>query len=383
MNFWEVEPPEFPDDGPRRGRRQSQRSYTNGHDPDGETLPFVVFADIKPALDVGDFVEGLLTSSSLAVVFGEPGSGKTFWVLDLCLHVAAGIPWQGREVEHGIVVYWALEGGAGIRNRIAAARQELGLPDDTALVLVQQPVDLCRTDSDRVRIINTIGAVAAKLGLPVRLLVIDTLARAMAGGNENSPEDMGALIANCDNIRHETGACVLLIHHCGKDTTRGGRGHSSLHGADDTEIEVIKADDGSMTATVLRQRDLDSGDRFAFRLRSVALGDNARGKPVTSCIVVDAEAKPAPKPTASLTPDEKVALRTLDRALKVDGVMATVFAGDVEGSVVAVSDWRAWFYREGKPGAEPEAKRKAFQRVMTGLLAKGRIGTRDDFVWPK
>jgi hypothetical protein len=219
--------------------------------------------------------------------------------------------------------------------------------------------------------------------MPVRLAVIDTLARAMAGGNENASEVMGALVMNSDRVRHETGACVLYIHHCGKDAARGSRGHSSLKAACDTEIEVTRGAGGVSVARVTRQRDLESEGSFAFRLEPVELGHNQRGKAVTSCVVMP-EALPAePDAGRPLTATEKIALRTLDQAMKADGIMATVFDNDVEGLVVRVGDWRRWFYREGKPGAEDEAKRKAFQRAMDGLLAKGRIGTRDDFVWPK
>ena len=72
------------------------------------------------------------------------------------------------------------------------------------------------------------------------LVVIDTLARALAGGNENAPEDMGALIGNAKRIQEATGAAVLFVHHSGKDTSRGSRGHSSLKGAADLEIEVTR-----------------------------------------------------------------------------------------------------------------------------------------------
>jgi hypothetical protein len=65
----------------------------------------------------------LLTGPSLVVIYGEPGSGKTFWVLDLCLHVADGRQWCDRAVEQGAVIYLAPEGGAGIR--IAAARERM------------------------------------------------------------------------------------------------------------------------------------------------------------------------------------------------------------------------------------------------------------------
>jgi hypothetical protein len=356
---------------------------TGQDDTDDETLPFMLFGDIKPALDSNDFVEGLLASSSLAVIYGEPGSGKTFWVLDICLHVAAGRQWRDRAVEQGAVIYLALEGGAGIRNRIAAARERMALSDTTPLVLVQCPVDLCHSGADVAKVITTIKAVAARLGMPVRLVVVDTLARAMAGGNENASEDMGALVANSDTIRDQTKACVLYIHHCGKDAARGSRGHSSLKAATDTEIEVTRGADRVSIARVTRQRDMESEGSFAFRLEPVELGRNQRGKPVTSCVVVTATDAPAvPAEAVPLTNNERIALRCLDQAMKADAIRATVFDDDVEGLVVRTDDWRAWFYREGKPGADRKAQEKAFRRALDGLLAKGRIGTRDDLIWP-
>jgi hypothetical protein len=192
--------------------------------------PFTLFADIKPAIDTADFVEDLLTTSSFVVVYGEPGSRKTFWVLDLCLHVASGRQWSGREVDHGAVLYCALEGGNGILNRVAAARHRLGLPSDTAFALLRTPLDLRSPDGDTEKLTEIISQVAERAGLPVRLVVIDTLARALGGGNENGPEDMGALIGNADRIRYDTGACVLFIHHTGKDATKGSRGHFVAEG---------------------------------------------------------------------------------------------------------------------------------------------------------
>ena len=93
-------------------------------------------------------------------------------------------------------------------------------------------------------------------------------------------------MANSDLIRHETGVCVLYIHHCGKDAAKGSRGHSSLRAATDTEIEVTARSDKTLIARVTRQRDLESEGSFAFRLDAVELGHNRRGKPVTSCVVV-------------------------------------------------------------------------------------------------
>jgi RecA-family ATPase len=65
------------------------------------------------------------------------------------------------------------------------------------------------------------------MGVPVKMVVIDTL----AGGNENGPEDMGQMVRSMDQIRAETGSWDGFIHHSGKDAAKGSRGHTSLRAA--------------------------------------------------------------------------------------------------------------------------------------------------------
>ena len=118
------------------------------------------------------------------------------------------------------------------------------------------------------------------------MIVVDTLFRALAGGDENSSVDMGAVVRNADIIRAQTGACTGYIHHTGKDLARGMRGHSSVGGADDTEIEVTRDKATRIsTAEVVRQRDMESGATFSFRLHSAIVGENTRGRAVRSCTV--------------------------------------------------------------------------------------------------
>jgi RecA/RadA recombinase len=287
------------------------------HTPRGG-LPMMFFADIAPALEGNDFVEGLLTTSSFVVVYGEPGSGKTFWVLDLCLHIASGRAWNDREVEGGPVVYVALEGGRGIDNRVTAARRRMNLPADTPFVLIKSPIDLRTPDADAAKLAASIKEVERTFGVPVKLVAIDTLFRALAGGNENASEDMGALVRNADWLRHETGACVLFIHHCGKEVARGMRGHSSLKAATDTEIEVTRDADSSV-AKVTRQRDLETTGTFAFRLDSETLGEDQRGKPVQSCIVVSADAPAAAPSKRKLTDNAAAMLDLFHNVVARDG----------------------------------------------------------------
>jgi hypothetical protein len=82
---------------------------------------------------------------------------------------------------------------------------------------------------------------------------------------------------------------------------------------------------------------------------------------------------------ASLSLNEQIAMRTLEQAFKADAIIAAI--DGQERRVVRTDDWRTWFYREGKPGDEQETKQRTFRRAITSLLAKGRIATRDNFIW--
>ncbi|MCP5682603.1 helicase RepA family protein, partial [Klebsiella pneumoniae] len=82
--------------------------------------------------------------------------------------------------------------------------------------------------------------IEGKCRLPVRLIIFDTLARCYGNLDENNSQDMGRLIVGCDAIKNGTSASVLLVHHSGKDETKGARGSSSLKAALDVEFNVKK-----------------------------------------------------------------------------------------------------------------------------------------------
>jgi RecA-family ATPase len=158
------------------------------------------------------------------------------------------------------------------------------------LVVVQHPVDLLR-DSDVGALIQAIKLVEERVGQKAQLIVGDTMARMTVGANENSVEDMGLAVANCDAIRRATGAHFCLIHHSGKDLDRGPRGHTSLRAAVDTEIQValVEGEEGEVQgrrARVTKQRDLPVGESIYFDLRVLEIGRSQWGSAVTSCVVV-------------------------------------------------------------------------------------------------
>ncbi len=250
------------------------------------SFPIVKAGDLDGVATAADFVEGLLTDGAASVLYGPSNCGKSFWILDLAVSVATGTDFRDElEVDQGAVVYVALEGSFGVRNRIEALRRSGRLKNDTPLFLCFAPVSLLEA-GHAARLAETVKNAAAESDLPCRLVILDTLARAMAGGDENAGKDMTFAVSTLDALRAATGAHVCLVHHCGKDEARGARGHSSLRAAVDTEIEVSRSDGETIsTVRVTKQRDMPMGEPMPFSLEPVILGVDRRGKDITSCIV--------------------------------------------------------------------------------------------------
>jgi hypothetical protein len=275
-----------------------------------------------------------------------------------------------------------MEGAYGISNRIAAWREEKSI-DASSLpfAIIPTALNLLDPEADSANLIRTIKIVAAKLRLPVKLVVVDTLSRAIAGGNENSPEDMGALVTNGTAIQQATGAHVAWIHHSGKDEAKGARGHSLLRAASDTEIE-ISAEGQDRVARVTKQREMECSGEFPFTLRVVELGPNSRGKAVTSCVVVHSGQ------TAGAVPDRQTRLRG-DPKRAVDILTAIVasagksgFTGTPPGAnSVPEAWWRDRFYESAKPGSDQGTKQRAFRRAADELINAHIVGMACGRVW--
>jgi hypothetical protein len=253
-------------------------------------------------------IRNVLPDGGAAVVMGAANSGKTFVVLDLVLHIAAGQPWRGIRTRKGLVVYIAAEGGHGFRNRLAAAKQRYPWAKGAPFLTIFDAVNLLNGDADA--IVAAVKSAEAEAGEPAAVVVLDTLARCMAGGDENSGQDMGKLVGAMDAIRAQTGAAVVLVHHVGKDATKGARGHSSLRGAVDTEI-LVEGASGVRTATITKQRDGETGQVFAFELVPVDLGRDDDGEVISSCIV---EVRDAPATRKGPTARNQVAVLGLVEA---------------------------------------------------------------------
>ena len=254
------------------GDLSGQRSVSKGP----ERFAFLTLSETA-ALAYSDdapfLVQGLLDQGAMSVVYGASNVGKTFVTLDVSRAVAAGEPWAGMKTSPGVVAYVAAEGGRGIRKRAAALETRHGRCD--RLRVLASAVDLLKSDADLSDLISAVQSLGE-----VRLVVIDTLSRVMAGGDENASTDMGALVRNLDRLRAATNAHVLIVHHSGKDVARGARGHSLLRAATDTEIEIA---DGVISVT--KQRDLEGGWSCPFVLENVPLGSSRDGNVLSSAVI--------------------------------------------------------------------------------------------------
>lgn len=348
----------------------------------GETrqrLQPIQWADLHLLPKRKPLVYDLLDQGAFSVLYGGSHSGKTFFAIDVSAHVSLGWNWRGKQVEAGTVVYLSIEGGVGIEKRFTAFRSHHGVDVSNApLYVIPEPIDLCTTHADTDLLIERLKALP---GPPLALIVVDTVSRALAGGNENSSEDMGALVMNLDRIRSATGAHAMAVHHTGKDVGRGARGHSLLRAAADTEIEITKRD-ASAVATVTKQRDGPGGDRFGFALESVEIGRDEDDRIITSCVVLEDEPPEKERPSRP-TGQAALALDQLQNAL-VDAGEIPPASRHIPRDVTAVSQtvWREYVRKGSVTSSDkPEAFRQAFSRSVSTLQKRGFIGVWDGWVW--
>jgi AAA domain len=337
--------------------------------PNGKAtpLPFTLLRDLKPSLDRRELIKGAIPAGGFGVAYAEPGAGKTAIIVDMGLHVAAGREYRDRRVEQQPVIYVALEGHGGIGNRIIAAAAELSIEDAPfALILAS---DNFRDPATSRRV----AGVAKQLG-GQPLVVIDTYTAALAGGSDCDPKDVGALIEAVKAELMMQGCTALLIHHSGKEQSRGARGWSGLLAACDFEFELSR-DADLRTLRVSKMRDgSDSQPAFCYRLYGVELGHDRHGDPVTAVCVEHLADEDTAQPKKQHTPKARSALDVLWTMIK-DPLQSFPLPEDKRLKCVLVAKWEAACV---EPGAITNCKnerdrRLRFKAAKDELEAKGAI----------
>ncbi len=311
------------------------------------------------------------------MVWGPPKCGKTFAVLDLVMHVALGWEYRGRRVTPGAVLYVACEGERGLAARVEAFRRDRlqESPDPVPFYLLASRLDLA---ADHGQLIADLRAQLG--GVQPAAIVIDTLNRSLRG-SESSDEDMAAYVAGADALREAFNCAVVVIHHCGIDDKRP-RGHTSLTGAADAQIKVVRDAADQVVMTVEYMKDGPDGDEIVSRLRAVEVCVDQDGESSTSCVVDPADGKAAGSDrTPKLSAGAKLALDSLRKCTAEMGQPAP--ASDhvpnwVRG--VTKAQWRHMLECDGviNPDGNP---REQLRRFLVTLKSAGVIGAWNDFVW--
>lgn len=356
-----------------------------------------------PGPELEFLIDGWCTEGERSVVAGASKSGKTFLALHLAGCVMRGVPFFGYKAKKGGVVYQAGEGGRGIKKRLRAYRKYFQVEgEDVNFVLLPAKVDLYSRDGDVNPLIEEIKAWALTFSEPLRLVVVDTLATASIGANENDGRDMGIVLANIARIAEECDCHVMLVHHMNADGSKL-RGHTSIFANVDQVISVTMDEETKVRSAVLtKQKDDDDGLTVKFALQSVPLShDPKTDRDVTSCVIVSVEEKELLKKEQqkqgwSPTINERRVMLTYFDALSKHGILVgfdDVAKGDerqIPRSAVGKTILRWTDYRDVALSQMPEEEdrkkagdkvRQQFAGVKTNLMRGGVLEIEGKYMW--
>jgi hypothetical protein len=331
-------------------------------------------------------IEGVLPALSFVALYGPPGSFKSFHALHIAYCVATGHSWMGQTVKKsGAVLYLCGEGFGGIGARIKAIKLHHQIDDGAPIYIVRHQLNLRSSPEDFNALMLAIVQLVEQTGIQFELAIVDTLARAFGGGNENSSEDMGAFITAMGKVQEFLNCALMVLHHCGKDTAKGLRGHSSLLGAVDTELELLRFDEQMKgVLTVSKQKDGEDNKRFGFEMVEVEI------KPLVYSLAViesDSAVNEMSKKTKNNSgggKNQSIQLISLETVVKAKGTPK--FIDGFQRQVVNLIDWKTEFRsRKGitdkSTSTEKSSFNKAWNRAKDELQSDGEIGIRDELVW--
>ena len=313
-------------------------------------------------------VRGVLPADGLAGLYGPSASGKSFLALDMAAAIAEGSRWFDCRVEAAPVVYAALEGEAGFKLRAQAWEAHKGRTLPNGLHMVLQPFKL--TDP---RDISDLAAV-----VPAGAVVfLDTLNRAAPTADENSSKDMGEILEGAKRLQSLIGGLVVLVHHTGKNTAAGLRGHSSLFAALDAAVEVSR-DGDRREWKVAKSKDGADGDAHPFKLQIETLGIDDHDDPVTSCTVrVDTSADEVKRVKLPQGGNQRLVYEGI-RGLFKDGISGKPGAPplrpciELEAAVAAGA---------ARLTCQTDRRATRTREAITGLVSRGVLGLNEGWLW--
>lgn len=351
-------------------------------------FPAEHFDDIEP-VELDCIVDDAIPSQGLGFCYGPSIVGKSAFVIDLAGRIGQGREVLGKYTRRVGVAYIAAEGANGVRKRIKAWRQEN--PGATACALISRPVNLLDQAQveDLVADLRAHGRDMLELhGVAIELICFDTLAACMPGASDSDTAQISLAIDRLQYIATALSAFVLIVTHTGKDEGRGIRGWSGQFAAADLVICISKAaDEGApSTGSIEKFKDGEGGLRFAFHLRQVTIGQNQRGKPITSIVPEFEDAPPRRQNALSrrLSPTQEKVLRAI-RICTEAGQTVPASGDGVKPGTLGVSRVaiRAKALDLGlfDSDEKPDSIKRSINRALNDLGSKGLIRADSEAAW--
>lgn len=315
-------------------------------------------------------IQDVIEADTLALIFGDPGTYKSFLAVDFACCVASGKDFNGRPVKKGPVFYIAGEGKNGIARRFKAwsVRHQIPL-DNLKLFLSTSPVGIGDEGATE-KVLSEIRRVVGKNSEPA-MIVVDTLARNFGAGDENSTQDMTRFIAGCDKLRSQHRATILLVHHCGLSDKTRSRGNQSLKGALDAEYRLEKDEvTGQIKFEATKMKDAEMPEPIAFRPAVVEIG-TIDGDMMSSVVLDQMDYDVSNYGNANW---HTLALKILEKMLSDNRQIIESGGFNSDDAMISVTNWRKAVFESGLK------HRSSWKKIIETLTHKNKIKIVDGFV---
>jgi len=345
-------------------------------------------------------VESIIPKKAFVALYAPPASWKSFIALDLAEAIATGRDWMGYKIpKKGAVLFISGEGYGGMGARVSACKIQNQSPDGANLYIIRAQLNLRSSPEDFTELLNAINDLIAEIGEPIELIILDTLMR-MAGGefNESSSEDMGGFITQTGKLQEIFECALLVIHHTGKDISKGLRGHSSLLGGCDTVLEIVRQDSvinssdasviGNAILKVSKQKDGADSIELGIEVVLVEIGTSTLGFEINTSLAIRHNQdiaggnSKASKNNAGFGLNQRLEMDSLMKVIKAKGSYREVDGTSRYG--VSLDDWKAEFWSmKGCTEEDKPTFKKAWLRARERLVSVNKVVIGSGWVWLK
>lgn len=333
---------------------QNQSSYD---------LKIYEMADFDPCDLPEPVVENLMLAGEVSMLVGPSNTGKSAVAIRLSHHIVTGTPVLGNEVRPGLVIYVAAEGLRSVLSRAYAVFRDGEGAEHFKPVEVEPDL---RDKLFEATVIEQAHMLMNRYSLGVSLVVFDTLILSVGDAEESSNEQMARVIRGARRIAEALSAHVLLVHHTGKDADRGARGASSLTANVDTVLLCNVTDREAGEVAQGKQRSIEKGAPFGYRLDAHEIGRDRKGRPNTAVVatIIEATQKLETKP---------VKIDPVELALETALGISKPATGFTTAELIAILPQRLF-----KETLKEDSRRRAVQRALEQLETQGAVRNSKD-----